>query len=123
MKLKLLLPAFGLILLTGCASQNTGLYDWGGYDDGLYEFYSNPEYKDEFTTNLVKHIEALDARGTKPAPGLYAEAGTLMLKEGDKEQAVSYYEKEANAWPESQPLMSALISNLKEDDSEISEEL
>lgn len=98
-------------LLTGCAS--TRLYNWGHYEDDLFDYYYEPERKAEVIEDLVDHLQKQEAKGAKPAPGLYAEAGTFYLLEGDAQTAIKFYEKEAHYWPESEPMMSTLIHNLE----------
>ncbi|EHU4837276.1 DUF4810 domain-containing protein [Vibrio parahaemolyticus] len=105
------------ILLFGCQTTNT-LYDWGGYDEGLYEYYYDPIEAKEFPIVLETHLVELEERGQKPAPGLYAEVGTFNLKSGNTSKAIAFYKKEAETWPESAPLMSALIQNLERLDNE-----
>ncbi|MEJ2042250.1 MAG: DUF4810 domain-containing protein [Reinekea sp.] len=100
-----------LLLLTGCAS--TSLYNWGHYEDDLFDYYYQPEHKAKVIEDLVEHLQKQETNGTKPAPGLYAEAGTFYLLEGDTETAIRFYEQEARHWPESEPMMSTLIHNLE----------
>ncbi len=107
----LVFGAFTLTLIS-CQTNNT-LYDWGGYDESLYEYYHDPVEAQEFPLALEAHLVQLEQNEQKPAPGLYAEVGTFKLKEGDISSAISYYEKEAEAWPESAALMNAIIKNLK----------
>ncbi|PIE41933.1 MAG: DUF4810 domain-containing protein [Gammaproteobacteria bacterium] len=105
-----LLSVVCLVLFTsGCAS---GLYDWGGYNQDLYEYYSDPSSATYFTQSLQAHINKLESSGIKPAPGLYAELGTLYLQAGDQMRALEFYSKERDAWPESVHMMNALIANL-----------
>lgn len=109
---KLLLVALSTIILTACQTSHT-LYDWGGYDEGIYEYYHDPVGAAEFPTLLEAHIEQLEENNQTPGPGLYAEIGTFSLKLGDLPKAIEYYQKEANAWPESKPFMDALVQNLQ----------
>ncbi|GAL14527.1 hypothetical protein JCM19233_5539 [Vibrio astriarenae] len=67
----------------------------------------------EFPVALEQHLQQIESNDQRPAPGLYAEVGTFKLKTGDINSAISFYEKEANAWPESAPLMNAIVQNLK----------
>lgn len=100
-----------LVLLSGCGQK---LYDWGGYNSSLYSYYDNPEYAEIFLATLEQHIGRLEAAGKVPAPGLYAELGTLYLEKGNTEQAIEMYKKERQAWPESQQLMASLINGLNQ---------
>jgi hypothetical protein len=43
-------------------------------------------------------------------PGIYAEYGFVMYEEGNNQQAVFYYQKEADKWPESRAFMTKLIA-------------
>ncbi|NOJ19699.1 DUF4810 domain-containing protein [Vibrio jasicida] len=118
--MKYLAPALAVSLplfLVGCQTTNT-LYDWGGYDEGLYEYYHDPVEAKEFPVALESHLAELEENGQKPAPGLYAEVGTFNLKSGDTTKAIAFYKKEAEVWPESAPLMNALIQNLERQDHE-----
>ena len=99
-----------LVMFSSCAT--TSLYDWGHYEDDLFDYYHEPSVKDEVVIDLVNHLEKQELKGRKPAPGLYAEAGTFYLLEGDADKAILFYQKEADYWPESEPMMSALIRNL-----------
>jgi hypothetical protein len=58
-------------------------------------------------------LAELESRKVRPAPGLYAELGTLYLENGDRISAARYYTKERDAWPESRYMMDALLANLQ----------
>lgn len=100
-------------LFTGCATTSNSLYEWGQYDDKLYQSYAHPEKAEEFRLSLQAHINLMEASSKKVAPGLYAELGTLYLQSGDKKKALVAYDKERAAWPESRGLMDAMIKNLE----------
>lgn len=96
--------------LTGCA---TSLYKWGGYDDALYASYKDTTKTEALRIKLETHISEMEKNQQKVAPGLYAELGTLYLQAGSAEKAMRFYASERDTWPESRPLMSALIQNLE----------
>lgn len=102
------------VFLSACAAQR---YEWNQYDRRLYDYYKNPASGSEFVEAMTAHVNALEARGKKPAPGLYAELGTFALSRGDSKQAVMYYSKEMQAWPESKGLMSTLIVGIEKQSS------
>jgi hypothetical protein len=110
MKKIITLAAVSLIM-TGCAT--TSMYDWGNYEDSLFDYYHQPENKEKVITALVEHVEDVHRKGEKVAPGLFAEAGTFFLLEGNSARAIEFYKLEAAEWPESEPMMSKLISNLE----------
>ncbi len=107
------LLCIGLLAATvsGCAT--TGLYNWGDYEEDLFTYYHHPEKKTEVITDFTKYLAKLEAKGQTPPPGMFAEAGTFYLLEGDSALAVEYYRKEAITWPESASMMTAIISNLE----------
>lgn len=99
------------LTLAGCATQ--GLYQWGGYDDLLYASYKDATKAEALRLKLQAHIQSMEQGGKKVAPGLYAEVGTLYLQAGQRQQAIGWYQRERQAWPESQQLMTAMIQNLE----------
>ncbi len=109
--IKLSLCVTVVLGLTAC--QSTTLYDWGGYDENLYEYYHDPVAAKEFPITLEEHLKQLESNNQRPAPGLYAEVGTFKLKSGDTLGAIAFYQKEANTWPESSTLMNAIVKNLQ----------
>lgn len=98
-------------LLAGCAKPPR--YSWGGYDSNLYGYYKNPNSAENFRTSMEAQFKELESRNQRPAPGLYAELGTLYLERGDRPMALSYYRKERDAWPESRYLMDVMIRNIE----------
>lgn len=108
-----LIPVAAVLLTTGCAT-NSGLYNWGNYEEDLFTYYHKPELKEKVVASHIAFINELEQANKKPPPGLLAEAGTLLLQEGDRQGALAFYQREHDIWPESRPMMSALIQNLKE---------
>jgi hypothetical protein len=100
-----------LATLTGCAQ--TGLYQWGGYEQKLYASYKDPTQIEKLRVSLEEHIADMESSGKKVAPGLYAELGTIYLQTGSSEKAIAMYSKERTAWPESRGLMTAMIQNIE----------
>lgn len=109
---KVVLLFTALILLSGCASQQ-GLYDWGQYQETLFVVYHDPALKEEALNNYLQFVETGGTPQHPLAPGLYAEAGTFMLEQGKTEEAIRFYKMEYEAWPESQPMLGAMIENLE----------
>jgi len=103
----LLLVSTGLM---GCATP--GGYDWGAYDQMLYQSYKDPSMKEAARLGIEKHIAVLEASGRRVPPGLYAELGTFYLEMGETDSAIALYGKERDSWPESEHLMNAMITRL-----------
>jgi hypothetical protein len=98
-------------LLVACVPPRK--YDWNNYDASLYQYYKDPASAEKFRVGMEAHFTQLEARGQKPAPGLYAELGTLYLERGDRATAATYYAKERDAWPESRYLMDTMLQSLE----------
>lgn len=107
---KLLFAVAAVLLLSGCAHRQ---YEWNNYDASLYRYYKEPNSAEAFRLSMETHLKDLEAKNLRPAPGLYAEVGTLYLERGDRLTAATYYRKERDTWPESRHLMDALLINLE----------
>ncbi|ROQ19794.1 hypothetical protein EDC38_0382 [Marinimicrobium koreense] len=112
MNRKLLFAVGVLGLLSACVAPQT-MYDWGQYEQTLFVHYHEPALKKEALADYIAFVE----QGGRPdhplAPGLYAEAGTFLLEEGDLSGAMRFYQMEYDAWPESRPMLGTLIENLE----------
>lgn len=105
-----LLAVLAGALVSGCATQR---YQWGNYDEALYQSYKDPSKVESLRIRLEEHIAAMESGKQKVAPGLYAELGTLYLQSGQAPRAAQLYAKERDAWPESRNLMTALIGSIE----------
>ena len=98
---------FLLFSLIGCGAH--GRYSWSSYDTIMYKHYKNPAEREAFIQSLKDIIDYAEPEGRVP-PGIYAEYGFVMYEQGNTQQAVLYYQKEANKWPESRTFMNKLIA-------------
>ena len=97
------------LLLSACGQKS--MYYWGSYSSSLNSYYKNPGERDKFIESLSKNIEKAEAKNKVP-PGLYAEYGFMMLETGATDQALVYFAKERDKWPESAAMMSKVIERL-----------
>lgn len=97
-----------LVLMAGCAPKSR--YAWCDYDNKLYKHYCNPTEYDEFVENLKEVIEEGESDGTVP-PGIYAEYGFALYEKGKFFDAIVFFQKEQDKWPESRVLMTKMIQN------------
>jgi hypothetical protein len=95
--------------LQGCAAST--YYAWGGYDEALYAHYKNPQEREAFVANLKKVLLAAEQEGRRVPPGINAEYGYALYEEGQYVEAVVYFQKERDQWPESRVLMEKMIRN------------
>ena len=100
----------GVFLLPGCGTPLK--YQWGGYENSLYNHYKNPADQEQFATSLAAIIAKGEGTGTVP-PGIYAEYGYVLYSVGRNTEAISYFEKEKKTWPESTLLMDKMIASAK----------
>jgi hypothetical protein len=105
---KYLFFIFLLFSLIGCGAHTR--YNWCNYDTTLYKHYKNPAERENFVQSLKEILDNAEPEGKVP-PGIYAEYGFVMYEQGNNQQAVLYFQKEADKWPESRAFMTKLIAN------------
>ena len=106
-------------VLPSC-SPKAPLYAWYNYDDVAYELMKNgSEANEEALRNAgirmicgAGKVEEL-TNGGKVPPGVYAEVGYIYFKQGKKDIAKQYFEKEMEAYPESKVYVSLILKQLK----------
>lgn len=103
----------GALLLSGCVNQHPDRYSWGNYDSSLYAYYKNPASSAAYAESLANVVTQAGASGKPIAPGLYAEYGYLLLQQKKTDEAIVYFNKEKQAWPESGYFMDGMIKNAK----------
>ncbi len=95
-----------LCMVCGCAST---CYHWYGYDESLYGYYKHPDIG-----KLQSSLESTIQRGEKDnriPPGIYAEYGYVLYESGRYNEAIEFFKKEQEHWPESAVLMQKMIRN------------
>lgn len=98
--------AFAL-LLSGCAPKKNSLYSWDrAYIDSVYTTLNNENDAAGDIGKIEKYVQQSIVDGKKVPPGVYAHLGLLYSKVGNDGQALVYFEKEANAFPESRHYMN-----------------
>ena len=105
-----ILGVIPLLFLLGCASQK---YTWSGYDDSLYAYYKNPADKERFIEKLKEVVLKADQTGKVP-PGLYAEYGYMLYENHSYTEALIYFKKEHDLWPEARIFMAKMIKNTED---------
>lgn len=98
------------LALAACAQPKT-LYTWGEYQPALLAHAKNPQDVAGFAKRLETSIATAEKAGNVP-PGLYAEYGYALLELNRQADAVRFFTKERERWPESGVLMSRLIDRL-----------
>ncbi len=111
MKRKPLVALILLVALSGCAKPS--MYNWDGYSTSMYSFYRHPDERQKFTDSLNTIIADNEKAGTRVPPGIYAEYGYMMLSADQTIEAVTYFKKEQDAWPEATKFMKTMIALAK----------
>jgi hypothetical protein len=101
------------VLAAGCAPQ--ALYGWGRYEESLKASYLS--HDDEAAwSNLEATVMSAHETGQRIPPGACAELAFLLYKRGERARAVEYFEREAQLFVESKPLMDKLIATVRAQD-------
>jgi hypothetical protein len=107
---KIITFCFLFALLAACTTSHN-LYEWGDYSKSLLVYSKNPEQRQRFADSLIATISKSE-KSNKVPPGLYAEYGYLLIELERPQDAVIYFGKEKNRWPESAALMDKIILKL-----------
>ena len=97
-----------------CAPQKQ--FYWGSYEDSLFsrQQQAGAEGEAGAATMLISTINEAQSSGTqKVGPGIHADYGYLLFKQGKPDEAIPELQKEASLYPESKPLMDTMISRIQ----------
>jgi hypothetical protein len=108
MKYRFLIAAVALAALAGCATKQT-MYNWGSYEQSMYEHYKNPSDLVKVSAALNETIANSEKSNRAVPPGLYAEYGYLLMQQNRMDEAQAYFAKEKAKWPESSALMDHMM--------------
>lgn len=110
---KILLIAGGALLLGSCAPKT--LYNWGDYQDASYRYVKNGT--DENAADLTKAYQYMVDKptGTRGvvAPGIYADYGYMLFKQGKIEEALKFMKMEIGLYPESTVFVGRIIKQIE----------
>lgn len=119
MKLTMLAVFVLTIFVSGCATTEKPMYDYGTYSESFYGMKKDAgsETAGEWKVALENIITESNQEALRVPPGVYANLGYIHLKANNTEKAISYFEKEQQTYPESEVFMRNLIkkSNLQGD--------
>ncbi|MCX6141883.1 MAG: DUF4810 domain-containing protein [Ignavibacteriales bacterium] len=114
MKAKTLLFMLFVGLLAGCAT-NKDIFYWGDYSESLYAYKKNPDDKTlaAHKKTLLDIITVSPKQNRPVPPGVYAEYGYLIVKEGKQAEGLEYLNKEETQYPESKIFVERLKQELQ----------
>jgi hypothetical protein len=99
--------------LSACTQQKT-LYDWGSYEQLVYDMYANPGKADPGTqiAKLTEDIERINAEGHHVAPGVHAHLGYLYYTQGQVALAKEEFSLEKQLFPESAVFIDGMLARM-----------
>jgi hypothetical protein len=107
------LAALLLVLsLAGCGS--TGYYDWGRYEDSVYNVTVRPDGFDLAAEidSLEQQLDKTEAKQRPIPPGLHAHLAYLHTVAGNADAARAHLEQEKALFPESTRFVDFLLARL-----------
>ena len=100
--------------LTGCAGRTPRIYEWGSYQEQVYEYYKSQDTSpNKQIAALEADVEKIRATGKTPPPGFHAHLGLMYAQSGNSAQARREFETEKTLFPESATFMDFLLRNPK----------
>lgn len=101
-------------VLPACAQPP--MYHWGKYEDSLYlrATDTSEEAQAESLKMLETTIHEAEENQSRLAPGIYADYGYLLFKQGRTQEALLNFKKEADLYPESKYFMESVISRIRD---------
>lgn len=103
-----------IFVLPGCGTPP--LFDWGDYEESL--LIRHEDASEEGQLEAFKMLEATiqeaEEKNGRLAPGIYADYGYLLFKQGNTKGAVENFNKESSLYPESKYFMDSIISRIQE---------
>ena len=100
------------LALSLAACGQTTMYNWSGYDYALLKHYKDATTSEELATSLGNIIEKIERKEGNVPPGLYADYAYALYDSGQEDEALIYFLKEKEAWPESAKFMTNVISRI-----------
>jgi hypothetical protein len=111
---------FRLTILFACAVSVSAClpakqFYWGSYEDSLYsrQQHAGVNGEAEAASMLLATINEAQADNGKVGPGIHADYGFLLFKQGRTDEAMAELQKESALYQESKPLMETMVSRIQ----------
>jgi hypothetical protein len=101
------------LIVSACAPARQ--FYWGSYEESLYsrQQHAGAGGEAEAAAVLLATINEAQNANMKVGPGIHADYGYLLLKQGKADEAIAELQKEAALYPESKPLMETMVSRIQ----------
>lgn len=102
------------VFLSAC--QPPTQFYWGSYEESLFsrQQQTGAGGEAQAASMLLSTISEAEPGKAPIGPGIHADYGYLLFKQGQVNEAIAEMQKEAAAYPESKPLMDTMISRIQE---------
>lgn len=111
---------FRLTMLFACAVSVSAClpakqFYWGSYEDSLYsrQQHAGANGEADATSMLLATINEAQSDNGKVGPGIHADYGYLLFKQGRTDEAIAELQKESALYQESKPLMETMVSRIQ----------
>lgn len=104
---------FVCFMCFSCGSASS-LYSWRSYDEAIYA-YTDKADEARMQQILKVYEKILKSKGTRgvPAPGICADYGFLLIKNGEVDKGKELLEKEMELYPESKTFISRILKRFE----------
>ena len=108
------------VLLTACTTARPIPYAWGNYPLSLYQLKKEPSDANlqAHKQVLVQIIQASNRQSMRVPPGVSAEYGYILAREGQVEEGIKYLDLEAKTYPESTVFVERVKTQASQSPSE-----
>lgn len=102
-------------LFSSCGSTSE-LYSWEKYDKTVYQYYSDPSDKStlDLKQSYIEIIRKAKKKKRLIPPGICADYGYLLLRDGFPSVAKKYLEMEVILYPESAVFIQQILTQINE---------
>ncbi len=110
---KYLIFIITILSVASCNVQKP-LYNYAQYEDAVYHYITVQDEKSEerLLKNYEKILEKMGAR-KMPPPGICADYGYLLLKNGETAKGKALLEREKKLYPESTGFINAILKRIE----------
>jgi len=111
--MKKLFPVLLMILIIqGCTTNKQALYEWGSYENLIYQSYATPgkQSLEEQAIKLEAEYQIALSKNKALPPGFHAHLGLLYFQSGKIDLAQQSFITEEKLFPESKQFMDRLIA-------------
>ncbi len=103
-----------LLSVSSCGVSNK-LYNWQNYEHTSYAYSKkhSPEAEAKLMETYKKLMETQNVGRKVVPPGMCAEYGYMLIKQGKNAEGIALLEKEISLYPESEKFIGRIIKQFK----------